>query len=204
MLQSNNHLWEDAQIIDITPLPTNIARTPVAHEDSRLLGSQPNSPLDRSQFQLAPKQSQVEQQFVFTQRQPWVYLYTQRPRPPLPLPAQSHRCPSVQPPFEVHTTPFFSFLLLLLVVTTLSFPFLSFLSLSPSPSASPAFPLPPLVHGAMSSGWREKGGRTPLAELAFRGFRYLNPIFFRVARRPCTLLWGYAAYKAGGWPSQMV
>lgn len=76
MLQSNNHLWEDAQIIDITPLPTNIARTPVAHEDSRLLGSQPHSPLDRSQFQLAPKQSQVEQQFVFTQRQPWVYTHS--------------------------------------------------------------------------------------------------------------------------------
>ena len=76
MLQSNNHLWEDAQIIDITPLPTNIARTPVAHEDSRLLGSQPNSPLDRSQFQLAPKQSQVEQQFVFTQRQPRVYTHS--------------------------------------------------------------------------------------------------------------------------------
>jgi len=54
LLQSNSHLPDDAQIIDVIPLPTNTAHTPVAQEDLRLLGSQPNSPSDHSQFQLAP------------------------------------------------------------------------------------------------------------------------------------------------------
>ena len=58
---SNSHLRDDAQFIEFTPLPTNTARTPVAHEDSRLLASQPNSPSDRSQFQLAQQQALLSQ-----------------------------------------------------------------------------------------------------------------------------------------------
>ena len=55
----NSHLRDDAQFIDFTP--TN-ARTPAAHEDPRLLASQPNSSSDNSQFQPAQQQLLQAQQ----------------------------------------------------------------------------------------------------------------------------------------------
>jgi hypothetical protein len=67
LLQSNSHLRDDAdaQIID----STNTARTPVAHQDLRLLGSQPNSTSDHSLTQRQALSSQSQQQFGSTQQQ---------------------------------------------------------------------------------------------------------------------------------------
>lgn len=61
---SNSHPRYDAQFINFNPLPTNTAVTPVAHEDSRSLGSQLNLPSDQCQFQLTQQQalSQAQQQ----------------------------------------------------------------------------------------------------------------------------------------------
>ena len=65
---SSSHHRDDAQFIEFTPLPTSTARTPVAHEDSRLLGSNPTSPSDRSQFQLAQQQALLSQAATQQQR----------------------------------------------------------------------------------------------------------------------------------------
>ena len=156
------------------------------HEDSRLLGSQPNSPLDRSQFQLAPKQSQVEQQFVFTQRQPRVYTHSVLALLCHCLLNHTGALPSNRRSkyIRLSSSVFSRFFSLSLRSRVPFFHFLACLQALAPLQHSPSPPGPWCCVIRMEG----KGGRTPLAELAFRGFRYLNPIFFRVARRPCTLL----------------